>query len=206
LVSWKPPTAPWLKVNTNGSVVGGYAACRGLFRDNLRTFCGAFFCNAALQSGFYAEVLGIIIAIEFAAQNGWRNIWLESNSTSALMIFSNSLLVPIMLRNRWHNARNLGIHVISSHIYREGNCCADKLAALGHSMVGEVWLDTLPDALKIDFFRDRCGINAGLLTIDSPNLYFRLFCCFLFFFFSFLLFLGGFLPSPPSFCKYFPLF
>jgi len=48
--------------------------------------------------------------------------------------------------------------VISSHIYREGNCCADKLAALGHSMVGAVWLDTLPDELKIDFFRDRCGL------------------------------------------------
>ncbi|AES87637.2 DUF4283 domain protein [Medicago truncatula] len=81
---------------------------------------------------------------------------LESDSISAIMIFSNSLLVPIMLRNRWHSARNLGIQVISSHIYREGNSCANKLAALGHSMVGEVWLDTLPDELKIDFFRDRC--------------------------------------------------
>ena len=28
-------------------------------------------------------------------------------------------------------------------------CCADKLAALGHSIVG--WLDTLPDEVKIDF-------------------------------------------------------
>ena len=131
---------------------------QGLFRDNLGTFCGAFSCNVGLQSVFYAEVLGIIFAIEFAARSGWRNIWLESDSTSALMIFSNSLLVPIMLRNRWHNARNLGIQVISSHIYREGNCCVDKLATSGHSMVGEVWLDTLPDELKIDFFRDKCGL------------------------------------------------
>jgi len=67
-------------------------------------------------------------------------------------------LVPILLRNRWHNARNLGIQVISSHIFREGNCCADKLAALGHSIVGEVWLDNLPDEVKIDFYRDRCGL------------------------------------------------
>jgi hypothetical protein len=93
--------------------------------------------------------LGIIFAIEFAARKGWRNIWLESDSTSALLIFSNSLLVPIMLRNRWHNAHNLGIQVFSSHIYREGNCCADKLANLGHSLVGAVWLDTLQDELKI---------------------------------------------------------
>jgi len=35
LVVWKPPTAPWLKVNTDGSVIGGHAACGGLFRVHL---------------------------------------------------------------------------------------------------------------------------------------------------------------------------
>lgn len=33
LVLWKTPTAPWLKVNTDGSVIGGFAACGGLFHD-----------------------------------------------------------------------------------------------------------------------------------------------------------------------------
>jgi len=83
---------------------------------------------------------------------------IESDSTSVLLIFLNHLLVPIMLRNRWHNARNLGIQVISSHIFREGNCCADKYANLGHSMVGEIWLDTLSYEMKTDFFRRRCGL------------------------------------------------
>ena len=100
LVMWKPPSTSWLKVNTDGLVVGGYAACGGLFRDSSGTFCGAFLCNVGLQSVFYAEFLGIIIAIEFAARNGWMNIRLENDSTSALTSFSNSLLVPIMLRNR----------------------------------------------------------------------------------------------------------
>jgi len=158
MVLWKAPTAPWLKVNTDGSVIGRFAACGGLFRDHLGTFLGAFSCNVGLQSVYYAEVLGIILVIDFAARNGWRNIWIESDSTSALMIFSNQLLVPIMLRNRWHNARILGIQVISSHIFREGNCCADTLANLGHSMIGEIWLDTLPDEVKADFFRDRCSL------------------------------------------------
>jgi hypothetical protein len=35
---------------------------------------------------------------------------------------------------------------------------ADFLANLGHSMVGTNWLDTLPSALRFDFFRDRCGL------------------------------------------------
>ncbi|KEH15785.1 hypothetical protein MTR_0553s0050 [Medicago truncatula] len=63
-----------------------------------------------------------------------------------------------MLRNRWHNARRLGVQVIASHIFREGNCCADKLASLGHSSVGQVWLDILPTDLYLDFFRDRCRL------------------------------------------------
>lgn len=138
MILWKAPTSPWLKVNTDDSVIGGHAACGGLFFDHLDTFRGAFYCNVGLQSVFYAEVLGIIFAIKYAAREGWRNIWLESDSTSALLIFSNSLLVPIMLCNCWHNARSLGIQVISSHIYREGNCCADKLANMGYSMVGAV--------------------------------------------------------------------
>ncbi|XP_039686503.1 uncharacterized protein [Medicago truncatula] len=156
-VLWKAPTSPWLKVNTDGSVIGGHAACGGLFRDSLGTFRGAFCCNIGIQSVFYAEVLGFIIAIEYAASKEWRQIWLESDSSSALLIFSNPLLVPIMLRNRWHNARRLGVQILSSHIFREGNCCADKLASLGHSCVGQVWLHNLPSALCLDFFRDRCG-------------------------------------------------
>jgi len=89
-VLWKAPTAPWLKVNTDGSVISRFAACGGLFRDHLGTFLGAFSCNVGLQFVYYAEVLGIILAIEFAARKGWRNIWIESDSTSALMIFFES--------------------------------------------------------------------------------------------------------------------
>ena len=47
-VLWKTPIAPWLKVNTDGSMVGGYVACGGLFRDYLGTFRGAFFCNVGV--------------------------------------------------------------------------------------------------------------------------------------------------------------
>jgi ribonuclease HI len=156
-VLWKAPSSPWLKVNTDGSVVGGHAACGGLFRDYLGTFRGAFHCNIGFQSVFYAEVMRIILAMEYAAKKGWRNIWLESDSTSALLIFSQPSLVPIVLRNRWHNVSRLGVQVISSHIYREGNSCADKLASLGHSSAGSVWLDLLRIDLRLDFFRDRCG-------------------------------------------------
>jgi len=99
-----------------------------------------------------------ILALKYAAQDGWTNIWLESDSSSALHVFKNISLVHILLRNRWHNARTLNVQVISSHIFREGNTCADRLANLGHSVVGEVWLSALPSEIQHDFLADRCGL------------------------------------------------
>jgi len=66
-VCWKAPTAPSVKVNTDGSVIGDHGACGGLFRDHLVTFLGAFTCNLGSCSVFTAEVHGFIQALEYAA-------------------------------------------------------------------------------------------------------------------------------------------
>jgi len=81
----------------------------------------------------------------------------ESDSSTAVLAFKNNDLIPFRLRNRWHNCR-LGITAVCSHIYREGNCCADGLAALGHGLSGLVWFDRLPPTLSFDFSRDRNGL------------------------------------------------
>lgn len=39
LVRWQPPTHPWLKVNTDGSSVGNFATCGGIFRNALSLHC-----------------------------------------------------------------------------------------------------------------------------------------------------------------------
>jgi len=46
----------------------------------------------------------------------------------------------------------------SSHIFKEGNCCADLLANMGHSLQGTIWFSVLPQALQADYFRVRCGM------------------------------------------------
>ena len=73
-VHWKAPTPPWMKVNTDGLVVGNHVACGGLFRDHLGTFLGAFTCNLGIASVFSSEIQGFIFTLEFAAQNGWSNL------------------------------------------------------------------------------------------------------------------------------------
>lgn len=52
----------------------------------------------------------------------------------------------------------MGIHALCSHVYCEGNCCADKLVDYGHSITGTVWLGYLPQSLSADFFRGRVGL------------------------------------------------
>lgn len=103
-----------------------YRTCGGLFQDSRGSFLGAFVGNIGAASVFHSEVLAFILAMEHAAHHGWRNVWLESDSSSAILIFSNPSLVPLLLRNRWYNACSLGIQIIASHIFREGNCCADR--------------------------------------------------------------------------------
>jgi len=48
--------------------------------------------------------------------------------------------------------------VICSHVFREGNCCADKLATLGHEVMDTIWYTTMPSSLAVDFTRDINGL------------------------------------------------
>jgi hypothetical protein len=45
VVTWKPPTAGWVKVNIDGSQIGSLASCGGIFRDLRGTFLGSFASN-----------------------------------------------------------------------------------------------------------------------------------------------------------------
>lgn len=51
---------------------------------------GCFAGNLGAFSVFDAEIFCFIMAMEHALQLGWGNIWLESNSTSALFAFQNA--------------------------------------------------------------------------------------------------------------------
>jgi hypothetical protein len=97
--------------------------------------------------------------MEFAHRNSWHNLWIESDSTAVLRAFSNSInVMPWDLRNRWSNCLHLGLHIATSHIYREGNTCADKLANHGHLLDNILWWDSISSFLIDDFLRDRLGI------------------------------------------------
>jgi hypothetical protein len=102
-------------------------------------------------------------AIEIAHCKNWKNLWLESNSTLVVKnFFSSSTLVPWILGNRWLNCLKLtrNINFVVSHVFRQGNQCADGLANIGLSI----------DRLTVwyDIFLLKLGVV--LLIIDWENL------------------------------------
>jgi hypothetical protein len=82
---------------------------------------------------FFAELSGALRAIEIASQHNWSNLWLELDSALVVLAFKKNTLIPWALRNRWFNVQLLmrNMNVIVTHIYREGNECADYLANIG---------------------------------------------------------------------------
>jgi hypothetical protein len=46
-----------------------------------------------------AELTNLILAMEYAASFNWRKLWLESDSSSVVLAFKNSNLIPIRLRH-----------------------------------------------------------------------------------------------------------
>jgi ribonuclease HI len=165
LVMWKPPSLSWMKVNTDGSVTNlpPSAACGGNFRDHLTTFKGCFAMKLAAVSVLHAELMAIIMAIEIVHRKGWSNLWIKSDSQAALCAFANPAVVPWDLWNRWKNCMLLGLNLVSSHIFREGNSCVDSLANYGHSITDFTWWNSLPQFLR------RAFINDNLLTLTRRH-------------------------------------
>jgi hypothetical protein len=119
---------------------------------------GGFASNLEHVTVYEAELTGLMFAMEYAATHNWSRLWLESDSSSAVQAFKNHSTIPLSLQNRWNNCMHLGLMVICSLIYREGNCCVDALPALGHDMTKTTWFHIMPASLSVDFARDIHGL------------------------------------------------
>ena len=160
-VVWHPPVVNWLKVNTDGAVTKSphKAACGGIFRSSKGFTRGCFAQNLSTDSAFVAEIYGAILAIEIAKYHNWNNIWLETDSALLLMAFKNFDMIPWNLKNRWLNCieATKGMNFLVSHIYREGNVCADALANLGLDITGFLWWQDAPIIIRNSVVNDMLG-------------------------------------------------
>ncbi|GAU32780.1 hypothetical protein TSUD_152280 [Trifolium subterraneum] len=158
-IFWKPPCAGWVKCNSDGASTHTSSSCGGIFRNHHADFLCCFAENTGVSSAYFAELCGAMKAIEIAHDHNWNNLWLESDSTLVVMAFKNASLVPWRLRNRWNNCIQItaSMNFMISHIFREGNKCADSLANLGLSLVqSQIWYH-IPQAIFESFIVDKLG-------------------------------------------------
>jgi ribonuclease HI len=85
-----------VKCNTDGSSLGnpGTAASGGIFRNHNGASLGCFACNIGIATAFFAEFLGIILAIEYAFDRNWLQLLIESDSQLAILAFKNPNIIP----------------------------------------------------------------------------------------------------------------
>jgi ribonuclease HI len=138
------------------------ASAGGIFRNSEGICTGCFSQFLGPQNALFAELVVAMTAIEIAHLKGFQNVWLESDSQLVILAFKSIYVVPWNLRNRWYNCkvrlRNMRFFV--SHIYREGNACADGLANLGLTLPSSelFWSDTIPDFIRGEYTRNRLGM------------------------------------------------
>lgn len=132
-------------------------SCSGIFRDHLDTFLGVFSTNIGVTTSLYAETFVVIYVFEFAHARGWTNLWLEFDPLLMILGFSNVNLVPLKFKVKWKNCLQIIRNFRSrfSHIYREGNTCANKQANDHIFVDGLVWWDQLSS----------CGIVCGSVCL-----------------------------------------
>lgn len=128
------PPPHWVKVNIYDSFHDAlHASFGGIFRDENTAFLGAFAHQATLPSAIDAKVLAVIEAIRVARLRDWLSLWIETDFMLVVNYFHKPTTIPWRLTTRWakclHVARQMDVHI--SHMYREGNSIADKLANYG---------------------------------------------------------------------------
>lgn len=165
---WHPPIIGWLKVNTDGAAQDspGLAGGGGIFRDHLGKFVACFAAFYDIQHAIYAELLSVILAVELAHAKGWHHLWIESDSTLVVDILIGNIQPPWSIASRWSICQSLlsSMSWKVSHIFREGNSCADLLA--NHSLRSRTftWWNSIPLIIFWDCNRVWLGLPSYRFT------------------------------------------
>lgn len=120
------------------------------------SFLGCFSTHLGVTTTFCAELQATMEAIRIAKKRGWDHLWLECDSTLVVRACTSQDLDTWWHKSQWFNCC-LATHSMSfniSHVFREGNQCADRLANFGVTSHGSTWCDTIPDFVRELFSRD----------------------------------------------------
>lgn len=164
-VSWIPPRPGFVKINTDGArkAANGLASAGGLIRNHRGDWIIGFTTNIGCTSSFMAELWGLREGLIVARNHDFNNIVAETDSEAVAQTLNkeedhslNTLIADCRdLLGHFQNAE-------VTHVYREGNQCADYLANLAQSAHwGTSLLDSPPDGILNLLHRDSQGVTTS---------------------------------------------
>lgn len=158
-VGWHFPEEDWVKCNVDGACLygGALTGCGGVIRDSTGHWVAGFKKCLGSGSVLSAELWGMVHGLELAWAQGFRRVWLESDSLTAVTLVKNgchhshqffSLIQRIqrLVNNNWQ--------IRISHTHREGNRVADILAGEGVLSDISITVFTDPPSCCVNSLRD----------------------------------------------------
>ncbi|KAI0519354.1 hypothetical protein KFK09_006798 [Dendrobium nobile] len=162
IVRWIKPTAPSVKLNTDDYIRATNAGMGGIIRDHTGKHIVAFSGLLFLCSILSAELMGLYTSLDMCVRLGIDNVNIEVDSKLLIHVISgNSVGCP----HDFYTIRKIKMALARlsftiSHIYREGNACADWLANFGaqSDIFQEHPLNNLPTPLRGMISLDKLGL------------------------------------------------
>ncbi|CAN1786764.1 Putative ribonuclease H protein At1g65750 [Linum perenne] len=170
-IAWQAGPLGGVTLNSDGSVLRGKAAARGLLRDSDGRCLAAYAMNLGSCTITRAEIRGALEGIKWAWEAGYRKLEVQLDSKAAVAILSDRSLeithghgLEVIEFREWMS-RDWELEI--KHVYREANFAADHLASRGHDLPrGSHWIDPIDCRLAYFVRYDCMGLTVPRLIIN----------------------------------------
>ncbi|KAG2726715.1 hypothetical protein I3760_01G126500 [Carya illinoinensis] len=160
---WKAPSPGWLKLNVDGVVLSnlGRSGLGAVLRDHTGKVLMAV-SQPALEVGGSEplELMAIFRGLQMCATMGIPKILVESDSLLCIEGLQYNNMHQSLLGGLYMEIQSLVSRFVCcdfSHVYREGNQVAHRLARFASSIVSiAVWWDCIPDCISQAVWLDGC--------------------------------------------------
>ncbi|KVH97022.1 hypothetical protein Ccrd_000884 [Cynara cardunculus var. scolymus] len=155
-VSWEKPEIGWTKLNFDGSCKckTGKASIGGVVRDHNAEFLLGYAEAIGRTNSTVAEFVALQRGLELVLENGYKDLWLEGDCKTLVEIVAQRRHVKCDEVQKRVSCINLILpefrNCFVTHVYREGNRLADKLAQIGHQLKRpQIWHVTPREVLRV---------------------------------------------------------
>nr|XP_027093693.1 uncharacterized protein LOC113714094 [Coffea arabica] len=169
-VAWEKPPLGLLKLNSDASVNCGRASGGGLLRDSQGKLIFAFYKEFGDQAVLEAESMALLCGLQLCHQRGLCPSLVEVDSKALVQLVGSGVIAKWPLCNTLRKVRDLlqGFSASFSHIFREANSSADRLAAIGAGGT-RVYdqFQQLPALVRASIILDARGVPGVRWVIDE---------------------------------------